>query len=119
MDDGQADKRGGQVCTWCLIELTYPSALLRVTPRDVEPDTFHEICSAAERGDLTKKREAILRAWAEGWPVQINAYTVHPPITTWQGDPVCEVHLHGIAQRELEPQTVRLAQRGPRRPGHG
>lgn len=108
-----------RVCTWCLIELTYPSALLKIAVQNADSDTFHEINSAAIHGDLTTRSGAILRAWAEGWHVQINSYSVRPPITTWQGDPVCEVHLRGIALRELEPQTVRMAQWGPRRASRG
>jgi len=48
-----------------------------------------------------------LKKWAErvlqlGGQIQVNARTdMFAPISTWQGDPVCSVHLWHLAEAEM------------------
>src|SRR5882724_7094000 len=106
-------------CTWCLPMLTSPASALRIMPRDYDADRASEITliqQEAYSGTLARKAEIITQAFREEWEIELNGQQITAPITTWHGDPVCEGHLYHIAERERQPQTVRMAQWSPARP---
>jgi hypothetical protein len=107
------------VCTWCLLALCSPSSQLMMRPRGEFGDTEAEWWDRAEQdafsGTLARKAEIISQAVGMGWDVEINGQRVTAPVTTWHGDPICQVHLYSVAEQERQPQTVRMAQWAPGR----
>ena len=99
-------------CTWCLLDLTSSFSVLSVQwpPEENTPERWQ-----GSQGRLGRRIEVLTEALASGWPASINDTPVGPPVSTWHGDPVCETHLHQIARELEQPQTVRMAQWGPRR----
>ena len=106
-------------CTWCLLALCDPSAGLQVQAQgQTIGETEGRMLADAQRdaygGNLKRKAEIMTEAFAAGWSVTLNAYAVTEPVTTWHGDPICQTHLYAVAEKERQPQTVRMAQWGPR-----
>ena len=101
-------------CTWCLMDLTVPSACLQVQARGTVGETSAAMLAELQRdaysARLERKAEIIADAQSAGWDVMLNSYTITPPITTWHGDPICEAHLYAVAEQQRQPQTVRMAQ---------
>lgn len=99
--------------------LTQPSAHMDVRPVNwddhVDMDELATMQQRATSGTLAQKAEILANATDPAWLVQVNGYRITGPITTWHGDPICEAHLYGVAEKERQPQTVRMAQWGPKR----
>ena len=97
-------------CSRCIAELTSPAAQFRIKPtEDITAEDLQRISQGW--GSLAAKIALIREALANGWTVEINAWPrAAEPVTTWQGDPICEPHLYEVWQASQEPQTVRMAQ---------
>jgi hypothetical protein len=98
-------------CSRCIAELTSPAAQLQIRPTgDITAEEIQQI-SQDTWGPLPAKVALIRRALVNGWTVQVNAWPrAAEPVTTWQGDPICEPHLYEVWQASQQPQTVRMAQ---------
>jgi hypothetical protein len=106
-------------CSRCVAELTSAAAQFRVTwpPDDVDAAEAPQLFSIMSHGRLPEKVALMRRAIEHGWPMELNHWHggVVVPVTTWQGDPVCEAHLFEAWQDGQQPIMVRMAQWG--RPG--
>lgn len=97
-----------RVCTHCLVQLLYPHTWLDIRWTGENWTAERDMARFASR--LADKVAAIREAWQLGQDVYINGQPCRPPVTTWQGDPVCESHLGELSSAARGPQTVRMAQ---------
>lgn len=109
-----------RLCTWCMVSLIDPSSQISIDRGPDDSDEVHsEIWRRLSYASLSDKAELILDAFNNDRHVRINNYTIKAPVTTWNGDLVCEVHLAEQARAARDPRTVRMEQWGPRRAGRG
>jgi hypothetical protein len=78
------------VCTNCLGYLAIRQATATLLIR--EPGDTATRLHAADYS-LDNLAKALRKAFECGWEVRLDTAPIGPAITTWGGDPVCELHL--------------------------
>lgn len=103
------------LCTWCIAVLVQGRnnyaghVAIEPPPEDDGPEPLYSM-------KLPALLVAIKRAiHQEHSRVSIDQIRCEAPITTWHGDPICPWHLTEEMAARHDPQTVRMAQWGPRR----
>jgi hypothetical protein len=112
------------MCSWCirnLVTAAYGQAQgFYVVGMDLLDREDRQILGGpVNLSRLDDHLDAIRKVWDEHPRGQVDISVAGerflPPITTWQGDPICPPHLDQAHRASVEPTTVRMAQWAPRR----